>query len=143
MFFLHRNIHFDMYVKTLEFTVTFSLLFAAAGLSALWLIIHLVLGGREIAAPMLASESLPAVVRDTQYLCWHFTSVAIGAMTVLFATAAITEDLAYAIAATGLAFGFFVVGVGLVIKIGAAHRRVPQGWLFLPVAALGLLGLMA
>lgn len=115
---------------------------AAASLSLLWLIVHLVLGGRQIARPLRQAPDLTPVVRDTQYLCWHFTSVAIGAMAILFALAVILETPAYAVSATLLAAGFASVGIGIVVAIRGSHAVLPQGWLFVPVAALGLWGLM-
>ncbi|MEM1065450.1 MAG: hypothetical protein AAF771_15565 [Pseudomonadota bacterium] len=113
---------------------------AASALSALWLAVHVLVGGREIAHPLLRASALTATVRHTQYLCWHFTTVAIAAMAALFGAAAFLGETAFATSATLLAAGFFVVGVGLVIALGEHHTRLPQGWLFLPVAALGVAG---
>lgn len=113
----------------------------AAALSAAWLVVHIVVGGRQIARPLRAS-ALDPVVRDTQYLCWHFTSVAICGMAVFFALAAVSGIAAYAVAGVGLAAGFCVCGVGLVIAMRQRHADLPQGWLFLPVALLGLWGIL-
>lgn len=113
----------------------------AAALSGVWLFVHLLLGGREIATPLRAAPDLAPVVRDTQYLCWHFTSVGIAAMASFFAAAAWVGDTAFAVAATVLAAGFAVTGIGLVIGIGQSHARLPQGWLFVPVTLLGAAGL--
>ena len=114
---------------------------AAAGLAALWLAVHAVIGGRQIARPLIASSDLSAMVRHTQYLCWHFTTATIACMAGFFATAALTGVAAYAMVATVLAFVFFIVGVGLVFALCETHTRLPQGWLFLPVAGFGLAGL--
>jgi hypothetical protein len=117
------------------------LIFGAAGaVAALWFAVHLIVGGRQIARPLVQAQTLEPVVRHTQYLCWHFTTVAIAAMALFFGIAAVTGIVAFATSATLLAAGFFVVGVGLVMALGESHARLPQGWLFLPVAALGLLG---
>ena len=113
---------------------------AASAVAALWFTIHLVVGGRQIARPLVAAQTLDPVVRHTQYLCWHFTTVAIAAMAAFFGMAAFGGTMTYATAATVLAAGFFFVGVGLVASLGESHARLPQGWLFLPVAALGLVG---
>ncbi|MEL6683167.1 MAG: hypothetical protein AAFQ09_11055 [Pseudomonadota bacterium] len=118
------------------------LFFLLAGAVALvWLSVHLFLGGKQIASPILKAPDLDPIVRDTQYLCWHFTSVAIAAMAVLNLCAVIVAERAYAAAAFGLATGFFIVGVGLVVQLRGRHSDLPQGWLFLPVAMLGALGL--
>ncbi|WP_425039461.1 hypothetical protein [Primorskyibacter sp. S187A] len=115
----------------------------AGGLAATWLLIHLIWGGRDIARPLVRATSLDPVVRHTQYLCWHFTSVAIGCMAIFFGWAALSGPIAMATAGTLLALGFFCVGVGLVAALRESHARLPQGWLFLPVAALGLWGHLA
>lgn len=113
---------------------------AASGLAALWLIIHTFVGGRETARPLLQAASLAPVVRHTQYLCWHFTTVAIASMAALFLFAGFTGIAAYATSATLLAAGFFVAGVATAFALGENHARLPQGWLFLPVAGLGVAG---
>ena len=118
-----------------------NLMFGAAGaLAALWFVVHLFIGGRQIAHPLLEAQTLNPLVRHTQYLCWHFTTVAIAGMAIFFGIAAMTGTTAFATSATVLAGGFFVVGVGLVVSLSESHARLPQGWLFLPVAALGLVG---
>ncbi|MEJ6390238.1 hypothetical protein [Gymnodinialimonas ulvae] len=113
----------------------------ASALAAIWFAVHLILGGRQIAGPLRRS-GLDPIVRDTQYLCWHFTSVAIAAMALFFALAAILGESAYAVAGLVLAAGFWISGVGIVVAIGQSHAKLPQGWLFLPVAALGLWGIV-
>ena len=117
------------------------ILFGTAGaLAALWFAVHLFVGGRQIARPLVNAASLDPVVRHTQYLCWHFTTVAIAGMAIFFGIAAMSGSIAFATSATLLAAGFFLVGVGLVVSLGESHARLPQGWLFLPVAALGVVG---
>ncbi|WP_299375481.1 hypothetical protein [uncultured Tateyamaria sp.] len=118
-----------------------TLFVAAAGLAALWLAVHVVVGGRQIARPLIAAPELSATVRHTHYLCWHLTTATIVCMAAFFATAALTGIAAYAMAATVLALVFSIVGVGLVFALGETHARLPQGWLFLPVAGFGLAGL--
>ncbi len=116
-------------------------IFATAGaFAALWFAVHLFVGGRQIASPLIEAQELKPLVRHTQYLCWHFTTVAIAAMGLFFGIAAISGTIAFATSGTVLAAGFFIVGVGLVVALGESHARLPQGWLFLPVAALGLAG---
>ena len=119
------------------------LFFGAGSIAAIWFLVHLFLGGKQIARPLLATTELDPVVRDVQYLCWHFTSVGIVGIAVFFVLAAIGWGEAYAVAGTFLAAGFTATGVALVVKQGAQHLAVPQGWLFLPIAALGVVGLWA
>ncbi|MEL6841380.1 MAG: hypothetical protein AAFP85_19010 [Pseudomonadota bacterium] len=118
-----------------------TLILIAGALALIWLIVHLFVGGRQIARPLLTAPDLAPIVRETQYLCWHFTSVAIAAMAGLNLWAVIADDRAFAVAALILAAGFAVVGIGLVSRLGSRHSDLPQGWLFVPVAVLGLLGL--
>lgn len=115
---------------------------AASGLAALWFGVHVFVGGREIARPLLETGELRPVVKHTQYLCWHFTTVAIACIVAFFCIAVFTGITAYAISATALAIGFFLTGVGLVVALGESHSKLPQGWLFLPVALLGIAGLL-
>jgi hypothetical protein len=63
-------------------------------------------------------------------------------MTIFYGMAVFTGVAAYALSATLLAVGFFLVGIGLVFLLHEDHTRLPQGWLFLPVAALGLAGMI-
>ncbi|MEO0918245.1 MAG: hypothetical protein AAFY31_14870 [Pseudomonadota bacterium] len=117
------------------------LTFGVAGaFAALWFAVHLFIGGKQIARPLIEASNLNPVVRHTQYLCWHFTTVAITGMAIFFGLAVVTGTVAFATSGTLLAAGFFLVGVGLVISLGESHVRLPQGWLFLPVAALGFAG---
>jgi len=117
------------------------LAFAAAGaFAALWFAVHLFVGGRQIARPLVEAQGLDPVVRHTQYLCWHFTTVTIAGMAIFFGIAAVSGTVAFATSATLLAAGFFIVGVGLVMSLGENHAQLPQGWLFLPVAVFGSIG---
>lgn len=117
------------------------IMFMAAGaLAAVWFLVHVFIGGREIARPLVQATGLAPQVRHTQYLCWHFTSVGIACMSGLFFASAFGGPSAFATSATLMAAGFCGVGVALVISIGESHARLPQGWLFLPVTALGVIG---
>lgn len=114
----------------------------AGGIGALWLAVHLVWGGRDVAQPFLKVAGMDPVVRETQYMCWHFTSVAIGCIAIFLIAAALTGMSGLAVAGTILAAGFAVVGVGMVVARGNRHRDMPQGWLFVPIAILGVTGLL-
>ncbi|GAB5480570.1 MAG: hypothetical protein Pars92KO_03270 [Parasphingorhabdus sp.] len=115
----------------------------AAIISAIWFGVHLFMGGREIARPLRQSVELDPLVRDVQYLCWHFTTVSIAAMSLFFFLAYFLGQQPYAVAGTILAAGFTLTGIGLVSAIGQSHRKAPQGWLFAPITLLGLWGLLA
>lgn len=116
--------------------------FAAAGLAALWLVIHLFAGGRDTARPLLDCTELSPVVRDTLYICWHFVTASLALMAGLFVWAGLSGQNAPALAATALAASFSFVGIGLALRQRANLLEVPQGWLFVPVAGLGCAGLL-
>lgn len=115
--------------------------FASAALvSFVWFLVHLFVGGKEVARPLLASDTDPLVLQ-TLYLCWHLTSVTIAIMAILFAMAAWLATPAYGVAGLIVAAGFALVGIGVVPLRGWSYKIVPQGWLFVPVVALAAIGL--
>jgi hypothetical protein len=114
----------------------------AGALAAIWLLLHVIAGGRDVVRPLRDSTSIPPVVRDTLYVCWHFTSVSLVVMAGLFGWAGLVGDDTAAVVATAMAAAFALVGIGLALRQGSSHLQVPQGWLFVPVAALGGIGLV-
>ena len=107
------------------------------------LIIHLWLGGREIAAPLLAARSLGDVPKFTMYYCWHLVSLMIFAMAAMLGHAAYwggPRELAWAavlLAAASMGWSF-----GMIALLGLRPLvHYPQGWLFAVVMALALPGL--
>ena len=123
--------------------MSFWFLLTAGILSAVWLMVHLTAGERDVARPLLQSKELDSVVRETQYLCWHFTSLSIACISGFFFWSAMMSNTALAVAGVVLSVGFSVVGIGLVLLRGSKHLELPQGWLFVPVALLGLGGLLS
>lgn len=119
-------------------------LFLSAGLLAFtWLLVHLFAGGRTVVSPAFATETLDPIVRDTLYICWHFTSVGIFAMAALFLAASAGGAATLAMVGTGLAAGFFAAGILVQMVVKQPFKHLPQGWLFLPVTLLGIGGLIA
>jgi len=116
--------------------------FAAGGLSTLWLLVHGIMGGRDIVRPALAPSDLSPVVRYTLYICWHYTTVSIAMMAALFVWAGVSLNMTGATIATALAAAFSMVGIVLARRQGGQFRDLPQGWLFVPVAVLGGIGLI-
>lgn len=114
----------------------------AAVLAAATTLIHLVLGGRHVAAPLLAVERLHAVPKFTMYYCWHLVTIVLAALALAFglvATGQGSRDLA--IFATGGAALFCLWGLGM---IGLFHLRIahfPQWALFAAIAVSGAVGL--
>ena len=114
----------------------------AGGVAVVWLLVHIFAGGKDVVRPLLGEAGLDPVVRDTLHVCWHFVSVAIALMAALYFLAVFSSREEFAMAGTALAAGFATVGIGLVARLGARFRDIPQGFLFLPVAVLGAAGLL-
>lgn len=119
-----------------------SLFLAAAAFSVSTTSLHFFLGGKQIARPLLDAASLSDEVRYVQYFCWHIATIALGVQAVLFGVAALIDGQeALAIVATGLAIGIGALGIAIPLFARVGYRTMPQGWLFVPVAGLGLTGL--
>lgn len=113
----------------------------AAALSLAWALVHLFVGGRQIARPLLAAQ-MPVTARSTAWMCWHFVSVTLFLLATFFLAAAFgSDDLG--LAGTLIAAAFFFTGLWAKTMTGETFARLPQGWLFLPVALAGLWGLLA
>lgn len=114
----------------------------AALLAAATTLIHAILGGREIATPLLAAERLHAVPKFTLYYCWHLVTIVLAALALAFGLVAIglgSRDLAL-FATVGAAL-FCLWSLGMV---GLFHLRIahfPQWALFAAIAISGTIGL--
>ena len=116
-------------------------LFAAAVFSFLIFLIHTVLGGREIARPLLQTSGLDPATKYVSYYCWHIVSIVLLANAMMFAAGSWRPDsLDVAWTATFLAAGFCILGLIVPPAMGQSYKLMPQGWLFLPVSLLGILG---
>lgn len=116
-------------------------LWAAAALSGIWWAVHTFIGGREVAAPLKSSD-LPVIVRATAWLCWHLVTAVLAILTLLFAGAALFDMPGMTLAATLLVAGISVAGVLAAPALSVSYKVLPQGWLFVPVAALGALAVV-
>lgn len=120
-----------------------ALLFSSASaLSFIWFLVHFLVGGKEVARPLLADQHLADTVRQTLYLCWHLVSATIAIMAILFAFAVLLNNPGYAVGGTLLAAGFALAGIAIGPLRGWRYSTIPQGWLFVPVVAMGAAGLM-
>jgi uncharacterized membrane protein len=63
-------------------------------------------------------------------------------MAALFVWAGVSLNMTGATIATALAAGFSLVGIVLARRQGGQFSDLPQGWLFVPVAVLGGIGLV-
>ncbi|GIT90605.1 hypothetical protein JANAI62_10600 [Jannaschia pagri] len=114
---------------------------AASLLSGLWALVHIFAGGAQVAAPLRAAP-MDTVVRETALLVWHMTSFVLLFLTGLFAWAAVSGEVILAWAGLVLSGGLTAVGIGLQIGRRLPFAVLPQGWLFVPVTALAVVGVM-
>ncbi|MBU2944265.1 hypothetical protein Q8W37_12060 [Shimia thalassica] len=115
--------------------------FLAAALAVFWTLVHVIIGGRQCERLLAADEHVSPVVRETMLLCWHMVSG------FLFLTSAFLFIGAIGYPSFGVA-GSVMAGVTALIGLLQAPIRktsyaaLPQGWLFVPVAVLGIWGFM-
>ena len=116
----------------------------AAALSAAITALHTFAGGPAIARPLLATTTLEPAVRFVNYYCWHLVTICLALMAAAFGwAAALATAWEAAALATIMAAGFCAWGVMLPLLKGQSYKDIPQGWLFLPVAILGVVGFLS
>ena len=109
--------------------------------SALTMLVHCILGGREIARPLLVATDIHAVAKYTNYYCWHLVSLTLAAMAGCFLWAAFHPDgIELAVLAGLLAVAFCVWNLGLIVWKGQRFDHMPQWAMFLSVSALAAPG---
>lgn len=112
-------------------------------MSVITALIHLILGGRLIARPLLRSD-VPRTVRTTHYFCWHMVTILLFAMGGAFFMPVITSvSHELPAAATGLAGLFTLLNIALWSTFKVGPVRMPQWFLFLVIAGLGTAALIA
>lgn len=113
----------------------------AAVLSILVCLLHTFAGGRVIAVPLLKAKDLRPVPKYVAYYCWHIVTIVLAVNAVLFAIAALrTESLDLAWVATFFAASFCLLGLAVPPLKKQRYKDIPQGWLFLPIFLLGIVG---
>lgn len=115
-------------------------------LAAVSAAVHLFVGGKDVARPLLNSP-LTEEIRLTMYACWHLVSASL----VLSALALLASGVGLLGTAGGMMVLFISVlwllfgAVFLAISLGMARSRglfrFPQWVLLIPVGVLGILGL--
>jgi len=115
-------------------------LWVALGLAAAMTGVHVVVGGRVIAGPLLASglETLPKM---TLYLCWHGVTIVLAGMGALFADGLIRGRRESVMLGGGLAAAFFALGWGYILGFGLSPMALPQWIAFGPMAGAAMLAL--
>ncbi|MFO6465589.1 hypothetical protein ACK8OR_14435 [Jannaschia sp. KMU-145] len=114
----------------------------AGAIAAVWAAVHVWIGGREVARPLRADRTMPPVVRETMWMCWHMVTSALVTMAVLLLWGGWSGRTDLVLAGTLLAAAVSVGGIMAIPVLGTTIRRLPQGLLFLPVAALGVQALV-
>jgi hypothetical protein len=121
------------------------LLLSASVLAAVVTAIHVVAGGNDVAAPLLAS-ALPEAPKLTLYAVWHMVSALLGMSAVVFGMASHPRHIA-SLSPAARVLAILWLGSGLVFLLVAATQpgeglflKLPQWALLLPVASLAWLG---
>ena len=117
------------------------LFLSAAVLSLAVCLIHTFAGGRAIAVPLLKASDLKPVPKYVAYYCWHIVTIVLGMIAVMFLFAGLQPsslDLGWV--ATSLVASFCLLGLVVPPLKKQKYSHMPQGWLFLPIMLLGLIG---
>ncbi len=118
----------------------------AAGVGmGLTCLVHVYLGGPELAAPLLrqdeAGVGLTYAVRQALYYCWHLVTLMLAAMAGMFLYAAFNPRArSLGVTATLLTLGAGVWNVILGLSAGLFPEPLVQWILFLPLALIGAIG---
>ena len=106
-------------------------------------LIHAILGGKDVASPLLRAE-IPEEVKLTMYACWHMVTAAMGLTSVallLVATAVVqSSGLAQFLGILWTLFAIVFLFVTLVLASPRGLFRFPQWALLLPVGVLAIAG---
>lgn len=122
--------------------MTFWAVYAAAGLSALWFAIHTFVGGRQVALIIRQDTHLDPMVRTVAWMVWHMVTVTLLFMAGMFAAAGLLASRDLLAAGTILAALIAAAGIFAPAFLKHPFSSVPQGFLFVPIAALGIFALM-
>ncbi|RVT85767.1 hypothetical protein DXV76_08455 [Rhodobacteraceae bacterium CCMM004] len=74
-------------------------------------------------------------------MCWHVVTAVMALLPLLLLAAVWLGEPALAAAGTALAGALALAGVIAAPALSVSYRVLPQGFLFVPVAALGLMAL--
>ncbi len=115
---------------------------SAAVLSTCICALHVILGGRDVARPLLVTTELDRGAKFTNYYCWHLVTIAIALMAAAFAFASRPGANAdSAIFASAAAVTFAIWSIVMIVRHKLSPLQFPQWALFLPVGFLGAAGL--
>lgn len=97
-------------------------LLIATGLSHFAFLLHLLMGGREVARPLLQATELSKTCQFTNYYCWHLVTISLAFIAVVFSLhlyLPLSTDLILAVSALMLLYGLWslVMIVPLQVKM--------------------------
>lgn len=118
-------------------------LVAAAAAAFATFLVHTFVGGRAIAAPLLAATALARVPRYTAYYCWHMVTLLLAAMSAALGWSAVHANAALTVLVLALAVGFAALSLALVLRFRVSPWHLPQWTFFVAIAALTAAGLWA
>lgn len=110
----------------------------AAGLTAVWFLVHTLVGGAEVAGPLRTSD-LPIQVMAPAWMVWHMVTLILAVTAGLFALGTWRADRSLLGAATAISAAMALAGLGAAPLTGAGFGLLPQGFLFVLSGAAGAL----
>jgi hypothetical protein len=116
----------------------FSTALALAALAAfVTFLLHLIAGGRTVAAPLLRASDLPRVAKLTMYYCWHIVSLLLFLLSAALAYASLREpqNTALLLLCLALVLGCAVWSLALAVGTRSRLWHLPQWTLFLAIGA--------
>lgn len=115
----------------------------AGGLSVLIGFIHIFGGGPTVAKPLLDAKDIEPTAKYVNYYCWHLVTIGIFLMALLLLwPGAFNGSQDLAIVGSIMAGLYTIWGLALPKMVGQSYLQMPQGWFFLPVALLSVVGIM-
>lgn len=117
----------------------------AAVVAAFTTVVHVFAGGKDVAAPLLASN-LAEVPKITMYSVWHLVSITLGLSAAALFVGALPRHadaaryLTIFVSVLWTGFGIVFLVVALTQPESGWLFKLPQWILLLPVGILGLVG---
>jgi hypothetical protein len=119
------------------------LIWATAAVAAVTFYVHTFIGGRVVAAPLLADTNLPKASKWLTYYCWHITSIYIFISVGCLVWIALNPAETFALAVISLqTCCFAILSIAVAIKGGIPPWKFPSTSLFAATALLCWAALM-
>ncbi len=117
--------------------------FALAGIGTFCVCLtHVIVGGRFVIRPILATREIDTISKYTSWYGWHLVTLTLAAMAIMYLLAATNAKYnLLAWSATLLAIAFFLFSLSMIVTRRLKFLHFPQWLFFALIAALGLAGL--